>query len=74
MRKLIASILVMLMVFGLFGCGSNNSVPDTKEPVQADSNIKPDDEKAGEINDPVDLMFISMASTTAIYTYSTTIK
>lgn len=73
MRKAIAGILVILMVFGLFGCGSNNNAPETKAPVQGDSDIKTDDEKVGEIKDPVDLMFISMASTTAIYTYSTAI-
>ena len=73
MRKVIASILVVLLVFGLVGCNSNSSAPETKEPAQEEPNIEPGDEKAGEIKDPVDLMFISMASTTAIYTYSTTI-
>lgn len=73
MKKIIASLLVVLLVFGLVGCNSNSSAPETKEPAQEEPNIEPGDEKAGEIKDPVDLMFISMASTTAIYTYSTTI-
>ncbi len=53
MKKLIALLMVLLMVTGIFAGGSKESAPD------------------GEA--PVDLMFISMGSTTAIYTYSTTI-
>jgi TRAP transporter TAXI family solute receptor len=73
MKKIIASLLVVLLVFGLVGCSSNNTAPETKEPVQEEPQPKPEEEKPGKVDEPVDLMFISMASTTAIYTYSTTI-
>ncbi|HOK49613.1 MAG TPA: TAXI family TRAP transporter solute-binding subunit [Sedimentibacter sp.] len=74
MKKVIASLLVVLLVFGLVGCSSsNNDVPETNKPAQEEPETKPEEKKPGKVEEPVDLMFISMASTTAIYTYSTTI-
>ncbi len=88
MKKAIALILALVLCLGLVACGGTSAAPATEAPKQEAPAEKPADaekpaeaekpteaEKPAEVTltKPVDLKFISMASTTAIYTYSTTI-
>lgn len=75
MKKVLALILALTMLLSLAACGAAPQATEaapaaTEAAAPAATEAAP---VAGTVEEPVDLMFISMASTTAIYTYSTTI-
>ena len=76
MKKVLALILALSMLLTMAACGAEQApateAPDAA-PAETPAEAPAETPAAGSVEEPVDLMFISMASTTAIYTYSTTI-
>lgn len=75
MKKIIATILAIIMVLALVSCGETKPSKEPPVDTKGSESTKTDVDPSSSISfdEPVDLKFISMASTTAIYTYSTTI-